>query len=143
MCSKDDIGRLNLPHRPKTKKWEKVELKSKNWCAQKYRQTVRGIRGVSELRQWAYKNKLSNDWDCYQCVWNSRQPPQTDAVGADTAAENDYELTGDTEYASVVRTSRFEDSTGNDEVAPSDHEPVSYSQIAAVQDRDLYANVWL
>jgi len=107
----------------------------------------RGIRSC-ELRQWAYKKELSNDWDCYQCVWNSGQPPQTVAVGADRAAENDYELADEIEYASIARSSEFQDSTGrpNGEVAASDiydNEPVIYTQIAAVQDQDLYANVWL
>jgi len=59
--------------------------------------------------------------------------------------ENDYELAGEIEYADVVRSSRFEDSTdGNGDVAASDHydnQPVLYSQIAPVHDRHLYANV--
>jgi len=37
---------------PKPEKWEKiVELKSKNGYAQKYRQTVRGIRGVNPEKE--------------------------------------------------------------------------------------------
>ena len=50
------------------------------------------------------------------------------------------------EYASIARSSEFQDSTGrpNGEMAASDiydNEPVIYTQIAAVQDDDLYANV--
>jgi len=77
-------------------------------------------------------------------VWNSCQAPQTVAVGADKAAENDYELADEIEYASIARSSEFQDSTGNGEVAASDiydNEPVIYTQIKAVQDDDLYANV--
>ena len=37
-----------LPHGTKNKKWKREKkLKSKNGYAQKYRETVRGIRGVS------------------------------------------------------------------------------------------------
>ena len=81
-------------------------------------------------------------------MWNSGQPPQTVAVGADRAAENDYELADEAEYADVVRSPQFDDSTGrpNGEVAASDiydNEPVIYTKITAEQDHDLYANVWL
>ena len=77
-------------------------------------------------------------------MWNSGQAPQTVAVGADKAVENDYELADEIEYASIARSSEFQDSTGNGEVAASDiydNEPVIYTQIKAVQDDDLYANV--
>ena len=79
-------------------------------------------------------------------MWNSCQAPQTVAVGADKAAGNDYELADEIEYASIARSSEFQDSTGrpNGEMAASDiydNEPVIYTQIAAVQDQDLYANV--
>ena len=81
-------------------------------------------------------------------MWNSGQPPETVAVGADRAAENEYECADEPEYADIVRRSPLDDSTGrsNGEVAASDindNEPVVYTQIKAVQDHDLYANVWL
>jgi len=42
------MNELNIPHATKNqKKWKTEKLKSKNGYAQKYRQTVRGIRGVS------------------------------------------------------------------------------------------------
>ena len=47
--SKANIGQLNLPHGNQQLKSGKKrkKLESKNWYAQKYRQTDRGIRGVS------------------------------------------------------------------------------------------------
>jgi len=50
-------SQLNLPHGTKLKKWKREKLKSKKpRYAQKYRQTVRGIRGVSYI--WRVKYSL-------------------------------------------------------------------------------------
>ena len=47
MRSKAYMSQINLQHGTTTISGEKIRLESKNGYAQKYRQTVRGIRGVS------------------------------------------------------------------------------------------------
>ena len=47
MRSKADTSQLNLPHGTDNLKVENRKAKNKNGYVQKYRYTVRGIRGVS------------------------------------------------------------------------------------------------
>jgi len=50
-AQKADMRQLNLPHGTKTKKWKTEKLKVKNGYAQKYQQTVQGIREVSPEKE--------------------------------------------------------------------------------------------
>ena len=72
--SKANIGQLNLPHGNQQLKSGKNEkkLESKNWYAQKYRQTDRGIRGVSlEEEREGYWGKDLQKREVLSLEWKS------------------------------------------------------------------------